>query len=285
MQSIYKTKAGGRALAQRYHELLALWPVANQQLHLATSQGATFVIASGDKAAPPLVLLHGAGSNSLSWLRDVAEWAKHFRVYAVDVIGEPGLSTQSRPPLASDAYARWIGEVFNALSLTQADIVGISLGGWLALDFATRNPSRIGKLVLLCPGGVGRQKMGFLFKAMVLMLFGEWGRKKALSLALGATRENANPQAEAYMLSIFRQFRPRRDKLPVFSDEQLRQLTMPVLLIVGARDAMLDSRETVARMKRTASKLTVHELPETGHLIVGQTETIGAFLTAQVGRT
>lgn len=278
MASIYKSEAGGRALAQRYHELLTLWPVPNQQLHLATSQGATFVIASGDKAAPPLVLLHGAGSNALSWLRDVAAWAKHFRVYAVDVIGEPGLSAQSRPPLASDAYALWIGEILNALSLTQADIVGMSLGGWLALDFATRNPSRAGKLVLLCPGGVGRQKTGFLAQAMFLMLFGEWGRKKALSLALGATRENANPQAEAYMLSIFREFRPRRDVLPIFSDERLKQLTMPVLLIVGGRDAMLDSRATAARMRRTLPNLTVHELPETGHLITGQTEAISAFL-------
>jgi pimeloyl-ACP methyl ester carboxylesterase len=280
MAAIYKTEAGGRALARRYSELLTRWPVANEQLHLATSQGETFVIASGDKAAPPLVLLHGAGSNSLSWLRDVAEWAKHFRVYAVDVIGEPGLSAPSRPPLASDAYARWIDEIFDALSLAQADIVGMSLGGWLALDFTTRHPSRAHRLALLCPGGVGRQKTGFLFKAMFLMLFGEWGRKKALSLALGATRESANPQAEAYMLSIFREFRPRRDVLPIFGDERLKQLTMPVLLIVGRRDAMLDSQETTARMTRTVPNLTVHELPTTGHLITGQTDTIATFLRA-----
>jgi pimeloyl-ACP methyl ester carboxylesterase len=278
MASIYKTEAGGHALAERYREILTLWPVANEQLHLATSQGETFVIASGDKTAPPLVLLHGAGANSLSWLRDVAEWSKHFRVYAVDVIGEPGLSAPSRPPLASDAYARWIGEIFDALSLTQADIVGISLGGWLALDFATRHPSRVRRLVLLCPGGVGRQKVGFVFKAMFLMLFGEAGRRRALSLALGVTRESANPQAEAYMLSIFREFRPRRDVLPIFTDERLRQLTMPVLLVIGLRDAMLDSRGTAIRMKRALPDLTLHELPETGHLIVGQTETITAFL-------
>jgi pimeloyl-ACP methyl ester carboxylesterase len=278
MAAIYKSEAGGRALARRYRELLALWPVANEQLRLATSQGETFVIASGDKAAPPLVLLHGAGGNSIVWLRDVAEWSKHFRVYAVDVIGEPGLSAPSRPPLASDAYARWLGEIFDALSLARADIVGISLGGWLALDFATRNPSRVRKLALLCPGGVGRQKTGFLFKAMFLMLFGERGRRKALSLALGTRRENANPQAEAYVLSVFREFRPRREVLPVFGDERLRQLTMPVLLIVGARDAMLDSRGTVARMTRAVPKLVVHDLPESGHLIVGQTQTIATFL-------
>jgi len=280
MASIYKTEAGSRALIERYRKLLALWPVPNEQLRLATRQGETFVIASGDKSAPPLVLLHGAGANSLSWMRDIADWAKHFRVYAVDVIGEPGQSAPSRPPLTSDAYAQWIGEIFDALSLAQADNVGISLGGWLALDFATRNPSRVRRLALLCPGGVGRQKSGFLLKAMFLMLFGAWGRRRALTLALGTTSESMNPQAEAYMLSIFREFRPRREVLPIFSDERLKHLTMPVLLIVGVRDAMLDSRETAARLKRTVPHLTAHELPETGHLLTDQTETIGAFLRA-----
>ena len=280
MTSIYKTEAGGRALEARYRELLALWPVTNEHLRVPTREGETFVIACGDKAAPPLVLLHGAGSNSISWIRDVAEWSKHFRVYAVDVIGEPGLSAPSRPPLTSDAYARWLGDVFCALSIDRASLVGISLGGWMALEFATRSPSRISKLVLLCPGGVGRQKSGFLLKAMVLMLFGDWGRRKALSLALGTTRETANPQAEAYVTAIFKEFRPRRDVLPIFSDERLRRLTMPVLLIVGLRDAMLDSYGTAARMKRTLPRLTLRELPETGHLITGQTDMIAAFLAA-----
>ena len=49
MAAIYKSEAGGRALLQRYRELLALWPVANEQRRLATSQGETFVIVSGDK--------------------------------------------------------------------------------------------------------------------------------------------------------------------------------------------------------------------------------------------
>jgi len=276
--SIYKTEAGGRALQKRTREHLAHWPVANEQMRLPTRAGETFVIASGGKTAPPLVLLHGAGGNSLVWMRDVAEWSKRFRVYAVDVIGDPGLSAPTRLPLASDLYAQWLGEVLDALSLNEANIVGVSLGGWLALDFATRWPARVRKLVLLCPGGVGRQKSGFLFKAMFLMLFGRWGRRKALSLALGATQANANPEATAYMTEVFREFRPRRDRLPIFSDGRLRRLTMPVLLIVGAKDAMLDAHETRVRLTRTVPNLTAHELPDTGHLIIGQTQTIATFL-------
>ena len=123
------------------------------------------------------------------WMGDVAAWAAHFRVYAVDMIGEPGLSAPSRPPLASDAYALWLDDVMQALALTRASIVGVSLGGWLALDYATRRPARVEKVVLLCPGGVGHQKMSTVFKAGVLLMLGAWGRRKARARSLSsATR-------------------------------------------------------------------------------------------------
>jgi pimeloyl-ACP methyl ester carboxylesterase len=278
MARIYNTEEGGRALVARYRRLLSKWPVACEQLLLPTSQGETFVMASGPKDAPPIVLLHGAGANALFWMRDVAAWSKNFRVYAVDIIGEPGLSAPSRPPLESDLYAKWLNELLDALSIARANLIGVSFGGWLALDFATRHPERMENLVLLCPGGVGRQKYGFIFKAAFLLLLGDWGRRKAMVVAMGPQVSNGDASRPAYLLSVYKEFRPRRVRLPIFSGEKLKRLTMPVLLIVGAHDAMLDSQGTLARMKRNVANLTAHYLAETGHLIAGQTGTISDFL-------
>ena len=91
-------------------------------------------------------------------------------------------------------------------------------------------------------------------------------------------RTTGDPRASDYLLSIFKEFRPRRVRLPIFSDKNLRRLTMPVLLIAGGRDAMLDSKGTLKRLTRCVPKLVAHYLPETGHLIVGQTATISKFL-------
>ena len=55
---------------------------------------------------------------------------------------------------------------------------------------------------------------------------------------------------------------------------------MPVMLIAGAQDAMLDSAETKARLEHTVPNLNVRYLPEAGHLVVGQTAPILDFLVS-----
>jgi pimeloyl-ACP methyl ester carboxylesterase len=282
VSGIYKSAAGARAVAERYHEFLSRWPVANQQLRIPTCQGETFVIACGPEDAPPLLLFHGSGANAAMWIGDVAVWSAKFRVYAVDMIGEPGFSAPSRPLLASDAYALWLDDVMQALSLTRASIVGVSLGGWLALDYATRRPQRVERLALLCPGGVGRQKK-FLLKAFLLLLLGAWGRQKMLEMVLGkrpAAATEGERRVGEFVEVIFKHFRPRMAKLPALSDEALNQLTMPVMAIVGAKDVLLDSADTKRRLERAVSNVQILYLADAGHLIRNQTSAILDFLSA-----
>ena len=132
MKSVYKSAEGERAVRERYLEILKYWPVPNRQLRVPTREGETFIIACGDENAPPLLLLHGSVMNSAMWVGDVAALAPHFRIYAVDIIGDAGLSAPSRPKFASDAHALWLDDVMHALSLTRTSVVGVSLGGWLA---------------------------------------------------------------------------------------------------------------------------------------------------------
>ena len=280
MTSIYKSEASRRAVEERYRQFLNHWPIPNRQLRLQTRQGETFVVASGDERAPALLLLHGSGANSASWMGDVAAWAEHFCVYAIDMIGEPGFSAASRPPLASEAHALWLDDVLDALSLKRVSITGISLGGWLALDYATRRPTRVDALALLCPGGVGKQK-NFLLKALPLLFLGAWGRRKMFELVFGRRSSAPSPEAQAFgdfISLIFAHFRPRRDKLPVFSDGALEKLTMPVLVILGGKDVLLDSQDSRRRLAKTVPHAEVDFLPDAGHVLLGHTARILSFL-------
>jgi pimeloyl-ACP methyl ester carboxylesterase len=277
---IYKTEAGEREILRRYEQALANWPVPAEHLRVPTREGDTFVLVCGPDEAPPLLLLHGSGSNATMWMGDVTAWAEHFRVHAVDMIGEPGLSAPSRPPLGSTAYALWLDDVLDHLGLDRVAVTGASLGGWLALDYATRRPDRVERLVLLCPGGVGRQKVGFLVKALLYKPFGQWGVRRSIKAVAGVD-PTTMPEVAEYLTLMFTHFLPRRDRLPVFPDEVLRRLTMPVLVIVGGRDAMFDSSDTAERVKRTVPHATVTLLPDVAHAILGQTRPILDFLRAQ----
>lgn len=278
---IYKSAEGARVIEGRYRELLALWPVPNEQLRIPTREGETFVVASGPPDAPPVLLLHGSSANSSSWMADVAAWSKHFRLYAVDMIGEPGLSAPSRPALDSDAYALWLDDVLAGLDIARASVVGVSLGGWLALDYATRRPDRVDRLALTCPGGIGRQKKGVLILALLLLPFGQLGRRRTMSLVLGTSLP---PAIGADVMLISSHFRPRLEALPVVDDDALRRLTMPVQVTVGGRDRFFDSRETRRRLERAVPQADVRFLPDTGHLVMDQTQPVLDFLLDPVAR-
>jgi pimeloyl-ACP methyl ester carboxylesterase len=75
------------------------------------------------------------------------------------MIGEAGFSAPSRPPLQGDTHALWLGDVLAGLGLTRMEIVGTSLGGWLALDYASRHPQAAERLALLCRRGSGGRRI------------------------------------------------------------------------------------------------------------------------------
>lgn len=276
MTGIYKSEAGRQAIEAFYRKALTRWPVTNEHVSVRTRHGETFVIACGPIDGPPVLLLHGSGSNSAMWIRDVAEWAKRYRVYAVDVIGEPGLSAQSRPPLRSGAYVDWLDDVYQHLGLTSASLIGVSLGGWLALGYAVKRPTRVASLTLLSPAGIGARKKLFMAKAMLMLLLGRRGVHKAWSAASGKAPP-AGPLAD-YVRLIFENFRPRREAPPIFTDAELRALSLPIQVVVGVDDAMLHATQIRDRVTRLLPQAEMIWLDGAGHMLPPQTTRVTDFL-------
>ena len=288
MSAIYRSEAGRELVQARYRELLARWPGGTRQQRVPTREGETFVVTCGPADAPPAVLLQGSGANAAMWLPDIEAYARRLRVHAVDLIGEPGASAPSRPPLGSAAYAEWLDDVLDGLHLERAALVGVSLGGALALDFAARRPQRVERLVLLAPSGIGRQRSGFLIKAVLLQLLGDRGRRRLLSSALGVQPGQAGPHEQELgelALLIFKHFRPRLDRVPLVDDATLAGLAPPTLVIAGAQDALLDSHDTARRLRQCAPDVEVRLLPDAGHYLPGQASVVLDFLTQPARHT
>jgi pimeloyl-ACP methyl ester carboxylesterase len=278
MKSIYKSPAGERAVMALYDSLLTRWPVPYATLSVPTRHGSTFVIASGAESAPPLVLIHGAGTNSTMWAADVIGYGRQYRVLAIDLLGEPGRSAPNRPSWNAPAYAEWLEDVFNALELGAVTIIGLSQGAWTALKFAVSQPERVRALVLLSPGGIVPDKLSFVVRALPLLLLGRWGIKRINRMVLAG--QSVPAEVEEAMTVLMTHFKTRVGVLPIFSDAELRRLTMPVQLLMGGRDALRDAEKITARMKPLVPHLTATILPEAGHALVNTQAHVLSFLAA-----
>lgn len=278
-QSIYKSPEGERAIMEVYDNVLKRWPVPYEGLNIPTRHGNTFIIACGEKSAPPLVLLHGAAANSLTWMGEVTEYSREFRVYAVDILGEPGKSAPNRPDWHSYAYAEWLEDVFDTLKIEQARLLGYSQGGWTALRFSTYKPERVEKLVLIAPGGIASPPLSFILKAIPLSLLGRWGVERIKRMVYG--KQSIHPEADKYFTLILNNFKIRVGNPYLFSDDELKRLTMPTLLITGAEDAFCDSEKTIARMRALLPDFSNINYPGVGHFLLNNTDEILPFLTVE----
>ena len=102
-------------------------------------------------AGPPLVLLHGIGSNACSWRDQLAGLGDVREVLAWDAPGYGG-STPVDParPVAAD-YAARLARFLDGLGIERADLLGHSLGALVAGAFAAALPRRVERLVLAAP--------------------------------------------------------------------------------------------------------------------------------------
>jgi len=105
---------------------------------------------------PLVVLLHGIAGSSAVWRNIIPRLSEHYTVIAPDLLGH-GASAKPKGDYSLGAYANMIRDLLEALEQPPGTIVGHSLGGGVALQFAYQFPERCERLVLVSSGGLGRE--------------------------------------------------------------------------------------------------------------------------------
>jgi len=103
---------------------------------------------------PALLLLHGIGNNCQTWAGVIDRLAEAHTVIAPDLLGH-GRSDKPRGDYSIAAYANGMRDLLSVLDIEQATVVGHSLGGGIALQFAYQFPERCQRLALVGSGGLG----------------------------------------------------------------------------------------------------------------------------------
>jgi pimeloyl-ACP methyl ester carboxylesterase len=123
----------------------------------------TSVIVHGHRRAftiagdgPPLLLLHGIGSDRTTWRPVLPALARQFTVIAPDMLGH-GDSAKPRADYSIGGFANGMRDLLGVLGMERATVVGHSFGGGVAMQFAYQFPERTERVVLEASGGLGRE--------------------------------------------------------------------------------------------------------------------------------
>lgn len=269
--TIFKSEEGKQKVLAYYDQILSYFPL--KQRYVQTSFGKTFVLEAGDPQNEALLLFHGSCSNSAAWLGDMPALAARFHVFAVDLLGEAGHSDENRFDLTTDAYALWIKELLDALSLQKAAIMGNSLGGWMALKFTAAYPFCVSRLVLLAAAGLAPIRAAFISQANQSRQDGSINKLNGDVLGSELPEE-----VRTFINLILENFIPITDGLPVLTDEQLRSLNMPVMFIAGENDLIVDAAQSAQRLTALVPQSQIHMIKNGGHLVMNVLETVMPFL-------
>jgi pimeloyl-ACP methyl ester carboxylesterase len=252
-----------------YEAALKLWPVPYDEFYIPTCFGDTHVIASGPKDAAPLVLFQPTGAGAAIWYRNAGPLSQHFRIYAVDTIGEVNKSILTRPIKENRDFIDWILDLFSGLEIERTDIVGNSFGGFLSLSAALYLPERVNKAVLISPAASFVQMWPSFWHLFIpAHIIGPRIGSKSMILRSYAWIWQGFPIDDCIM-----QLRnitainglPRHGPPSVFTDAELRKIQTPILLLIGDHEMIYKPETVIRRATRLIPTLKADIVPNANH--------------------
>jgi pimeloyl-ACP methyl ester carboxylesterase len=270
--SVFRSAEAETQYLAAYEGVLSRWPVPFEELYFSTSLGDTHVIASGSVDAPPLILLHPAGGGAVIWVRNVGPLSRYYRTYAVDTISEPNKSVLTSPISMRHQrrdFASWMADLLDELHINRAHIVGNSFGGFLAVNTALSLPQRVQKIVLISPAAtfvpIPAWSWHFIPATGIGQLIGS--RQMLLKPYEWIWQDLPKEECIGKLRSTTAiTGRPRHWSPTVFSDEELRRLRIPVLLLIGDHEVIYEPEHVIARATRLVADLRAEVVANANHI-------------------
>jgi 3-oxoadipate enol-lactonase len=243
---------------------------------IAVPGGSLYYEAAG--TGTPVVLLHGGNLDRRMWDREFARLRQTHRVVRYDARGFGKSSAADQPFAAHDDLAA----LLRGLGIARASLIGLSLGGRIAMDFALAHPEMVDRLVLAAPGISGGKWAEDHDTLWVVAARAAAKRNDSVAVSLawlesayirtalhppeqaerlrGIARDNAS-----FWMGMIRHGDLEREASPPAAD-RLEQLQMPVLLLVGSIDTPFIQDVARAIAARVPHVRRV-DIPGVGHMV------------------
>jgi 4,5:9,10-diseco-3-hydroxy-5,9,17-trioxoandrosta-1(10),2-diene-4-oate hydrolase len=236
----------------------------------------------------PVIFIHGGGSGSKSWLQIAKNLSKYHTVYVPDLPGFGATSLKDAQFTLLD-YVSFIEYFSNYLGLDRFSLIGHSIGGYMAAQYALKYPDKVSKLVLVNSLGLGKE-IALWVRVLSSAIFRK-GLGQPLLAILKAVWNLArllhSPFNYAIPISQIKvdigKYITNLEGQTIVLLNSLSQLLMPTLIVWGARDTIVPVKQAYVAAQAIANcELRIFE--ECGHSVHSQkpgefSELLGRFLS------
>jgi pimeloyl-ACP methyl ester carboxylesterase len=227
---------------------------AGRKVHIdyvKTSFGDSHILFAGEEDNPPIICLHAMLTSSAHLLSEIRELTEQHYLIIPDIPGHSVNGIYKRFSYEDESYVKWLQDIFEALTINSPDLLGVSLGGFVARKFASAFPQKVNKLVLVVPAGIvqGSVVKG-LMKMAVPMLKYKFNQSEAnLRAVVNFLLSNWDEDWAYYLGDAMNDFITPKKIPPLATDEELKNLKMPCLVIGEDEDISFPGKLLVDRVQ------------------------------------
>lgn len=267
MSQIWKSHDGKLRLETWYERFLQKIDREVTSTQVPTRFGESHVLVTGPASAPPLVCLHAMRTGASFMLSEMGHALGHFRIYAPDLPGQSVRGLDRRLPLKDDSHANWLADVLEGLGLDKVNLFGVSWGGYVARNAASAMPERVARLGLMVPAGIanGSHVTGLVKMAWPMIRYRIKPSDANLRKLLEPILTTWDEDWAGFMATSLNDMKMDPRIPPLASDDALKKLTMPLLVLGGDQDISFPGEAIAKRLAQTTPHADVEVLKNCKH--------------------
>lgn len=264
---IFKNNEARKRIENWYQRFLGRVDGKTNSIEISTSYGTNHVLTVGDSSNPPLVCLHAMMTSSAHLASELGALLDRFYLILPDLPGQSVRGLPVRLPYTDNSHAQWLLEIFDELDLQAVPLLGVSLGGFVARQFASSNPGRITSLILIVPAGMAQGSLvkGFTKMALPMIMYKIRPSEKGLRKLVSHLITTWDEDWARYLGDSFNDFAINLKIPPVASDEDLENLSMPCLVIGAEDDISFPGGKVIERAESHIPKVKTELIKESKH--------------------
>lgn len=270
MKSIYKSPIARQQSMDLYNRQMKKLGMDYNDIYIRTSFGKTHLIETGNRDGKPLLVFHGGNSTTAYNLLMTRFLLNDFHIYAVDIIGHPGKSSQMVLSPFNYDYGIWASDVIKGLGFDKMLCFGGSYGGGVLAKLMCVAPGRVERAVLVVPSGISNAFPINTAKMMIPLMKYRITKQeryvKETALYMSVTEDALDENTLETVKDSFDHVKTKISMPSNVSGMMMKECKAPTLVMAGEKDCLFPAAQVLRRAKKIIPDCKVHMLKGRGHM-------------------